>query len=142
MKECVAHSNRNSICRVKVILRGQPSNKVPNVPIRAKTVLCKALFFKEFRYSIDIDEMYVTHKRTRLLAVWSVSRCLIQIAFLFGFGRETCCKYLTKYIEKIQFIFVADLKKKVDRFLAIFFKVPMIRKKNNQTSQMSQLHNL
>ena len=44
IKECVAHSNRNSIFKVKVILRGQRPKKVQSLPVRTLTVLYKALF--------------------------------------------------------------------------------------------------
>ena len=42
LKECVAHSNGDSIYNVKVIPRGQRPKKVQNLSFRAITVLRKA----------------------------------------------------------------------------------------------------
>jgi len=50
MKGYVAHSKRNSIFKVKVILRGQWPNHVQILPFRTITVLCKAFFQIIFEY--------------------------------------------------------------------------------------------
>jgi len=44
MKGYVAHSKRNSIFKVKVILTDQRPNKVQILPFRTISVLCKAFF--------------------------------------------------------------------------------------------------
>jgi len=54
MKGYVAHSKRNSIFKVKVILRGQRPNYVQILPFRTITVLCKAYFQIVWEKSLKI----------------------------------------------------------------------------------------